>query len=688
MKVRATCPLDCPDACSLLLTVSPETNQLLKVEGDPNHPVSQGFACVKTYRYPERNHHPKRPLYPMRRVGPKGSGEWERVSWQEALDDIYTKLSVVIDLYGGEAVLPYHYGGTMGLHQGDHPLAFFRAIGAAELDTTICATAGSEAWVANYGAPRYGVDPEDVPNAKFILLWGINSLATNSHLTPFLKQARQGGARIVHIDPYESQTSKFADQHVKVRPGSDSVLAYAMARVIIHAGLHDQNFISRLTQGFEGFKAEAEKWNLELAEEITRVPAKTIEELALEFAKAKASFIRTSYGLTRHPGGANALRAITLLPALTGAWQYQGGGALLSTSGAFGLNRRFLGGQHLIKEPQTAKHYFQPDPGVRHINMTEFGSALTRLDPPVRALFVYNSNPAVIAPDSSRVREGLRRDNLFTVVLEQAMTETAQLADYVLPATTFVEHPDLYTAYGHHYISWNEPALGPQGEAQPNTWVFAQLAQRMELEEPTLYWSAEELAHSLLDTEHPWLQSITLDLLKAEGYTRLKSPRPFMPFKDKANTPSGRVMFEPAPKVILTEPTSDYPLVLMTPPAKHFLNSTYGHIERLVAGEGGEPLLIIHPLDAGLRSIRNGKYVRIRSRQGEVIRKANVSSAPIPGTVVLEGTWWEGWAVDKKGSNHLTSERLTDMGAGSTFHSNPVEVEPMPLDWAPPNQTT
>ncbi|WP_297853494.1 molybdopterin-dependent oxidoreductase [Meiothermus sp.] len=664
-QARATCPLDCPDACSLLLTVDERENRLLEVRGDPAHPITQGFACVKTYRYPERQHHPQRPLYPMRRVGPKGEGRFERVSWAEALDEIAERLRQILAQHGPEAVLPYHYAGTMGLMQYEHPLAFFRALGASELETTICATAGRAAWEATYGH-RFGTDPEEIPQTRMILLWGINSLHTHTHLTPFLKKARQNGARIVHIDPYENLTSRFADEHVKIRPGTDAALAYGMARVIVKAGLHDADYIAHMTTGFEAFMEVALAWTPERVEATTGVPAATVERLGLEFARAKASFIRTSYGLTRHPGGGSALRAVILLPALTGAWQYPGGGALLSTSGAFALNRKYLGGNHLL-----AARAIPP----RRVNMTQLGTALTALNPPIRALFVFNSNPAVVAPRSDLVQQGLSREDLFTVVLEQALTETARFADYLLPATTFLEHPDLYTAYGHYYLSWNEALMPPQGEARPNTWVFAELAKRLGLDEPTLYWDAETLARSLLDSPHPWLKGITLERLKAEGFVRLNIPRGYRPFTEAAGTPSGKVQFDPPPAVILTEPTPEFPLILLTPPAKHFLNTTYGHIERLVRAEGGEPTLLVHPQDAQAFGVKDGARVRIRSPHGAVVRRARVSEAPIPGTVVLEGTWWEAPAPDGKGINWLTGEHLTDLGAGSTFHSNPVRLE-------------
>ncbi|WP_299428282.1 molybdopterin oxidoreductase family protein [uncultured Meiothermus sp.] len=689
-RARTTCPLDCPDACSLIASIDETSNTLLKIEGDPDHPITQGFACVKTYRYPERNHHALRPLHPLRRVGQKGQGRFERVGWQEALDDIAGRLEETIRQHGAEAVLPYHYAGTMGLMQYEHPLTFFRAIGASELDTTICATAGMAAWEATYGT-RVGVDPEEVPQARFILLWGINSLHTNSHLTPFLKEARRNGACIVHIDPYENLTSRFADEHVKIRPGTDAALAYGMARVIVQAGQHDADYIARMSRGFGAFMQVAETWTPERVALVTGVPAPTVERLALEFARARASFIRTSYGLTRHPGGASALRAVILLPAITGAWQYPGGGALLSTSGGFPLNRSELAGRKFANPPvpgtppeakgdtaspgnREEKQAAVP-PKPRHINMSQIGTALTALEPPIRTLLVFNSNPAVIAPRSDLVQKGLLREDLFTVVLEQALTETTRYADYVLPATTFLEHPDLYTAYGHYYLSWNQAVMQPQGEARPNTWVFAELGRRLGLDEPTLYWNAETLARSLLDSDHPWLQGITLEGLKAEGFVRINKPRGYLPNAQTVSTPSGRVQFDPPPQVVLTEPTPDFPLILMTPPARHFLNSTYGHLERLVQGEGGEPVLLVHPEDARAYGAVEGALMRIRSQHGAVVRRVQVSKAPIQGTVVLEGTWWEQSAPDGRGINWLTGEHLTDMGEGSTFHSNPVRLE-------------
>lgn len=668
MKARATCPLDCPDACSLLLTL--EEGRLSRVEGDPRHPVTQGFACAKTYRYPERVR--ERLLYPMRRVGKKGEGRFERISWEEALEEIAERLRAILDTHGGEAILPYHYAGTMGLVENQHPLAFFRAIGASELEETICSTAGSAAWEMTYG-PRLGPDLEEVPEARYILLWGINSLSTNSHLTPFLKEARRRGAKVVHIDPYENPTSRFADEHIKLRPGTDAALAYALAHLLFRENLVDWEYLKESATGLEAFQEEAWKWPPERAEALTGVPKEAMERLARELGEAKQVFLRVGYGMTRHPGGGNALRAAILLPALVGAWRYPGCGALLSTSGAFPLNKRFLGGRHLLEGSHPHEGYFRPNPRVRRINMNQLASALTRLDPPIRALFVFNSNPLVVAPDTGRVKEGLLREDLLTVVLEQVPTETALYADYLLPATFFYEHPDLYTSYGHYYLSWNEPLTEPQGEARPNTWVFRELGRRLGLREPTLYWTAEEVAESLLDVDHPYLAGINLKRLKEEGFVKLNLPKPFLPFR------KGPVRFSPPPEVIPTQTLPGYPLILLTPPAHRFLNTTYGNVQALVEAEGGEPRLLIHPKDAEERGITEGMLVYIHSPQGRVVRKAKVTEAPMPGTVVLEGTWWEKWAPDGKGINHLTAETLTDLGGGSTFHSTPVEVEPLRL---------
>jgi anaerobic selenocysteine-containing dehydrogenase len=662
-KVRLSCPLDCPDTCSLQITI--EGDRAVKLEGDAAHPVTQGFACSKTYRYPQRMYLESRPQFPMKRVGAKGEGRWQRLSWDDALDEIAARLQKTLEAQGAQSVLRYNYAGTMGLMEGSHAHALFRALGAIELDETICATAGGTAWEATYGAPKFGTDPEDIPNAKLILLWGINSLATNSHLTPFMTKARRSGARVVHIDPYETKTSLYADQHVRIRPGTDAALALCIANIVITRGFLDHDFVKAHARGFDEYARAASEWTLERTAEVTGIPVDVIETLALQYARTTPSFIRTSYGITRHEGGGNALRALSILPILTGQWKHVGGGALLSASGAFRLNRSRVGAAHLIR------------PGVRHVNMNQLGTALEP-EENIHAMFVYNCNPAIVAPDSNRVIAGMKREDLMVVVLENARTESAALADYVLPATTFMEHPDVYTAYGHYYLNYNHRALEPYGESRPNSWVFQQLGKRLDITEETLYWSVDDLATELLSSDHEWLNGITLERLKAEGFVRLNVPKPFLPYANGSPvTSDGKFRLDPPPQYL--EPTDaltpEFPLRLLTPPAHHFLNTTYGNVEQLNALEGGEPVVMIHPSDAAKYNVSDGVQVTISSAQGSVTRKARVTHAASVGVVVVEGTWWAGKAPDARGINTLTSQRLTDLGGGSTFHNTPVRLE-------------
>lgn len=662
--------MDCPDACSLLISL--EAGQPVKVEGNPAHPITQGFACAKTVRYPERFAHPQRPLFPLHRSGAKGSGKWLRATWEEALSEISGSLAQILARAGGQAVLPYYYAGTMGLFEQRHPLAFFRAIGALELDETICSEAGWAGFTQSYGHPVLGPDPEDVPKARLILLWGINSLATNSHLTPLLKKARAQGAYIVHIDPYQNKTSLFADQHIKLRPGSDAALAYGLAGELFKNGGVDWDYLNQNAQGVAEFRAVAQSWDLERVEAATGVASSVSAELAQRLASTRPTLIRLGYGMTRHPGGASALRAVSLLTALTGDWRYPGGGSMLSTSGVFPLNKTRLEGRHFLNSPHQG--YFRPNPAARHVNMNQLAASLEASDPPIEALVVFNSNPAVTAPDSSRVRAGLARPDLLVVVLEHMLTETAQMADWVLPATTFLEHPDLYTSYGHHYLSWNDPLLPAAGECHPNTWVFRELARRLDLAEPTLYWDCQTAAREMLTSDHPYLAGISLEVLRERGFVRVKTPQPYLPYQNGAGTASGKIEFALPPPVLLTSTNDQYPLHLLTPPAQRFLNSTYGALPSLQQAEGNEPLLWLHPQDAGPRAIAAGDLVTISSAQGQIQRRVRISEAPLPGTAVLEGTWWGSSAPDGLPANVLSSQELTDLGGGSTFHGLAVEV--------------
>ncbi len=665
-KYLSVCPLDCPDTCSVLITV--EDDKVIKLEGNPAHPITRGFACVKMAKYPERQNREVRLLYPQKRVGKKGEGKFEQISWEEALDDIAKRTQETITTYGGEAVLTYCYSGTMGWIERDHPLAFFRAIGASELDQTICASTGGAGWEMNYGVNKTGTDPEDIPNAKFIILWGINSLRSNSHLAPVVKEARKNGAYILHIDPYKNETSSQADEHWQIKVGTDTALALAIGHMILREGLEDNAYLEQHANDLSGYREAVKEWTPERAAEYCNLEAKRIEEIAMQFAKAKASFIRIGYGMTRNEGGGNATRAITLLPALTGAWQHKGGGASISTSGGFMLNKSRYDGKHLQKE-------------VRVINQSQLAKALElgieNNQIPVKALFVFNSNPAVIAPDSSRVIAGLKREDLFTVVLEHFQTDTADYADYLLPATTFLEHPDIYSAYGHYYLQWAEPVVEARGECKPNTWVFKELAKRLGLQDETLYWSAEEIARDLLKSEHPFVKDITFEQLREKRFIKMQFPQDWKPYQGGSYFADKKIRFSPAPKQLEFEeqPTEEFPLRLISPPGSHILNTSMGNIESLLKAAGGEPQMIVHPEDAEKYGIKDGERNVFSSAQGSILRKTIVSTNAPQGTVVALGQWWAKLAPDKKSLNELTSERLTDLGGGSTFGNVVVRVE-------------
>ncbi len=649
---------------------------MTRLGGDPSHPVTQGFACVKTRHYPARQNHPERLRVPLRRVGAKGEGRFEAVSWDEALDDVAARLRGVITEHGAEAILPYCYAGTMGKVEGEQPLAFFRALGAAELEQTICASTGGAGWEANYGPAKAAPDLEDVAHARFIILWGINSLRSHSHLTPALKRARAAGAHILHIDPYRNETSRFADEHWQLTPGTDAALALALGGVILDERLTDSIYLERYANDLTDYRAACAAWSPERAAAfcgLEGVGAARLREVARAFAGARSGLIKVGYGMTRNEGGGNAMRAVTLLPALTGAWQHRGGGASLSTSGSFGLNTSRHSGAHLIKRD------------VRRVNMNRLASALEDREQPLGALVVFNSNPAAVAPDSSRVRAGLAREDLFTVVLEHFQTDTADYADYLLPATTFLEHPDLYTSYGHHYLQWAEPVVAPLGECRPNTWVFRQLASRLGLTEEVIFRDAEAVARELLASGHPHLSGITFERLRAERSVRLNLPDPYRPYATGSHYPDGKIRFSPAPRQLTFEegPTDIYPFRLISPPGSHLLNTSMGNIPALLKAAGGEPQVVIHPSDAARLGVSDGERSLVRSAHGAIVRKTRVSEDAREGVVVALGQWWPKLAPDRRSLNDLTGERLTDLGGGSTFGNVMVSLEPLPPEDRP-----
>lgn len=661
----------------MLVTV--ENGRAVRMAGDPDHPVTRGFLCTKVAKYVERTYHEGRLLYPQIRVGAKGEGKFRRATWDEALDVIAIGLRRIIDVYGPQAVLPYSYAGTMGLIQGEGmDRRFFHAIGASLLDRTICASAGSEAMNVTYGT-RMGPDPQDIVGAKLILLWGTNTLTANPHLWPFVLEAKKNGATTICIDPLRTRTAAVCDEHIPIRPGTDAALALSIMHVLFRDGLEDRGYLEEMTVGWQALRERAlADYAPERVAQICRIPAETIERLAHRYGTMRPSFIRLNYGLQRHAGGGSAVRAISLLPAVTGAWDDVGGGATLSTSGTFSaldlvsLHRKDLS-----------------PPGTRTINMSRLGEALTQIsDPPVKAIVVYNSNPGAIAPDRENVLAGFRREDLFTVVLEHFQTDTADYADVLLPATTQLEHEDLHKAYGHTYLMYNARAIEPMGEALPNSEIFRRIAARMGLDEPALRESDETMIRQVLSR-----MPFTLDELRERSYIRLDIPSPHRPFArgSRVPTPSGRIELD-SPRAAAAgldripeyvppyeseerdpELVRRYPLALLSPPAHQFLNSSFVNVASLRRA-AGKPTLEIHADDAGPRGIASGARVAIFNDRGTFTAEAVITDRVRPGVVSAPSVWWAKLTEDRNNANHTTSQAITDIGGGATFYDNQVDV--------------
>lgn len=675
--IKAVCPHDCPDTCSMLVTV--ENGRATRMAGDAEHPVTRGFLCTKVSKYLERTYHPDRLMHPQIRIGAKGEGRFRRATWDEALALIAERLHAAAAAHGPQSILPYSYAGTMGLIQGESmDRRFFHALGASLLDRTICASAGAEALNVTYGT-RMGPDPEDVVNAKLIVLWGTNTLTSNPHLWPFVREAKARGARTICIDPIRTRTAVACDEHIAIRPGTDAALALAMMHVLFRDGLHDASYLEEMTVGWEALRDRVlQNFAPERVAQICRIDAPTIERLAHEYAAARPSFIRLNYGLQRHAGGGSAVRAISLLPAVTGAWNDVGGGALLSTSGTF----------HELDFASLARMDLIPGP-VRTINMSRLGEALTATDdPPVKALVVYNSNPGAVAPDRMNVLEGLRREDLFTVVLEHFQTDTADYADVLLPATTQLEHEDLHRAYGHTYLMYNARAIEPVGEALPNSEIFRRMAAAMGIDDPALRESDEEMMRYAMRR-----MPFTLEELKEKGSIRLPIASPHLPFRQGARvpTPSGKIQIA-SPRAVEAgldlipdyvppreseesnpELASRYPLALISPPAHSFLNSTFVNIVSLRRA-AGRPTLEIHADDAAARGIEHGATVSIINDRGAFSAEAVITDRVRPGVVSAPSVWWPKTAPDRANANHTTSQAVTDIGGGATFYDNLVDV--------------
>jgi len=684
--VRAACPHDCPDTCAMLVHV--RDGRAVRVQGDPAHPVTQGFLCTKVNRYVERTYHAERLTVPLRRVGAKGEGRFEPATWDEALGDIARRLEGVRSgPHGSQSILPYSYAGTMGLVQGSSmDRRFFHRIGASLLARTICSAAGVDAWKHTYG-DRMGPTPEEAEHARLILIWGSNTLTSNPHLWPAVRRARDRGARVIAIDPIRTRTAAQCDQWLPIRPGTDAALALAMMHVAFRDGHADLGYLADHTVGWEALRERVlNEWSPARAAPTVGLDEAEIEALATAYATTRPSFIRLNYGLQRHAGGGMAVRTLSLLPAVTGAWRDLGGGATLSTSGAFKLNNAAL------ERPDWVA------PGTRTINMIRLGDALTLPDagvggPPVKALVVYNSNPGAVAPDLRSVREGLRREDLFTVVLEHFRTDTADYADWLLPATTQLEHWDVHTTYGHLYVTLNRPAIAPVGESLPNSEIFRRLAARMGLDDPAFRDDDVALIRQALDSPHPALAGITFERLIEEGWARLNVPADWRPYADPhPNTPTGKIQvvapelarlgLDPLPTFIPPRESAEaaprlaerYPLTLLSPPEHPFMNSTFVNVPPLERAAGGATLLL-HPNEASVRGIREGDRLRTFNDRGDFFARAVVTDGVRPGVAVSYGVRWANRSEGGRTVNDTTSQGVADLGGGALFYDNAVEVE-------------
>lgn len=692
--VRAVCPHDCPDTCGLVVTV--RDGRAVDLRGDKEHPFTRGFLCQKVSHYLDRVYHKDRLLYPMRRVGKKGEGRFERISWDEAVRTIAERFAAIAASPDGpQAVLPYSYAGTMGkLMYASLDRRFFHRLGASLLDRTICATAGAVGCDITLGT-RAAIDPEDVVHARYVINWGSNTAVTNIHQWAVMFQARKRGAKIVTIDPHRSSTAARSDWWIPVRPGTDAALALGVMHILFRDGLEDRDYLERYCTGADELRDRVlSEYTPDKVSRITGIPVADIETLAREYGTALAerggpAFIRLNYGMQRHGGGAMAVRTVCCLPAVVGAWRHIGGGALLSTSKLSPWDGNALERPDLIPK------------GTRTINMVQLAEALhgELPGPPVRALFVYNSNPAAVAPDQGRVLAGLKREDLFTVVHEQFLTDTADYADIVLPATSQLEHFDLHSAYGHLYVQANMPAIAPLGEAKPNTEVFRRLAAAMGFEPELFQVSDEELARQALQpvgspTGFPAASAfdgISLERLQANGPVRLNVPAAYAPFAQGGfGTPSGKCELyspresaagrDPLPHYIpphedpQTRPdlAAKYPLQMVSPPEAPFLNSSFANVD-VLRKAAGEPTVQIHPADAAQRQIADGQPVTVFNARGRFRARAVVGETVKPGVVVTFGVWWSK-AVGGPNCNATTSTAVTDQGGGATFFDNLVEV--------------
>ena len=680
--VHAACPHDCPDTCAIKVSVA--DGRVVRLQGDPDHPPTHGALCTKVSRYAERTYHEERVLHPLRRVGPKGSGRFERISWDAALDEIAARLGTIA-ARDPQAIVPYSYCGTMGLVQGESmAMRFFHRLGASLLDRTICSSAGGEALAATYGA-KIGMHVEHYAESRLILIWGSNSITSNLHFWTYAQAAKRAGAKLVCIDPRRTETADKCHQHVALLPGTDGALALGlMHELIVHDWL-DHDWLERhVEQGADGWPALRERalqWPPERTAEVCGITADEVRQLARDYGTTRPAAIRLNYGMQRVRGGGSAVRLVALLPCLVGAWRHRAGGLLLSSSGWFPIDRAALQRPDLLagRRPRT-------------VNMSTIGDALLHegdaaFGPRIEAVVVYNSNPVAVAPESPKVVRGFAREDLFTVVLEHFMTDTADQADIVLPATTQLEHLDVHTSYGHTYALINEPAIAPLGESRTNTEVFRQLAARLGYDERCFQESDEAIARAAFG------RHIGFDELRERGWVKL--PLPEAPLADGGfATPSGRARvgvpglgvpdFVPNYESARSAPqlAARYPLAMISPPARNFLNSSFVNVKSLRDIEA-EPIVELHADDAAARGIASGMTVRVFNDRGEYRCTARVSERARPGVVNGLGVWWRKYGLAGTNVNEVTHQRLTDIGRGPAFYDCLVEVRPVEAALAP-----
>jgi anaerobic selenocysteine-containing dehydrogenase len=670
--VKGACPHDCPDTCALEVHV--KNGVALKVTGSAAHAPTAGVLCTKVARYTERTYHPDRLLHPLRRTGRKGEGRFERITWDEALATVAARLSTLA-ADNPEQILPYSYAGTMGLVQGESmSQRFFHRLGASLLDRTICASAGTAGHKITLG-PSVGVDIEVADQANLIIFWGCNAITSSVHFWARAQQAKRRGATLIAIDPYRSLTAEKCHEHIALLPGTDGALALGLMHVIVRDDLVDGEYVRCHTVGFEELRARVSAWSPQSVAGICGISELQIESLARRYATTRPALIRANYGLQRVKGGGMAMRNIACLPALTGAFRDAAGGMFLSTSGNFSIDNAALCRPDLLRGRMP-----------RTINMSSIGRALSGASPPIRAMLVYNANPVAVAPDSVRVAAGFAREDLFTVVLEQFSTDTVDYADIVLPATTQLEHLDVVRPYGHYYMVANNPAISPLGEAKPNAEIFRLLAAAMGYEDACFRDTDEVLAQCAVGVD--W----DFSAVRAAGWKRIGAPAGTARFAEGGfGTPSGKVEFrssaaaaagfDPLPDYIppledtRSELAERYPLAMISPPARHFLNSSFVNVTSLRAYEG-EPWLDIHPDDAQARGVADASYVRVFNDRGSLTLRARVSDRARRGVVVALSVWWKKLALDHKNANELTrSDELTDMGRAPLFYDCLVQVE-------------